>query len=622
MKDDAENRKTADVQASLFRACNAIFVPSELIPITPSEEKLYKKPKNRATACIQRAPDRICRPMRILCRFVVRLKTSWHSQRYRRFRPDAGDPMLFTKPEREVVENLVRLAYANPFLPERMQLEGKLLGHDANFDLKVLHRAAEFPSGSLHSNTIALRALTFEHLGLAYGRLLKAVDATSDELQLYEDLALFSLYLLVEEEFEDLVIEAEQARRSTRRLGCWALFSSEHHRLLGALGEKQVLKHSSEHAFACFFQVTRAFKHIFDQILGSSMQAAQLRASVWESIFSYDLRRYSRWLYRSIDQIATLITGPSGTGKELVARAIGVSRYIPFDTQREVFAVDYDAAFYAVNLSALPATLIESELFGHRKGAFTGATSDRIGWLEQCPSTGAVFLDEIGELDGALQVKLLRVLQTRKFQRLGETTDRAFQGKLIAATNRDLAFEMQSGRFRHDLYYRLCADQIATPSLFEQLQASPEDLKHFVAHVAKRIFGEVSDDLDAFCSETVRWIEQHLGRTYRWPGNIRELEQCVRNLLIHQNYKPATTLPTESENLPLIAFLSDVEQGTLSRDELLGRYFALVMSHTTTLEAASDQLGVDRRTLKRLIDYQFLAKLQARTDSLNGDSDR
>src|SRR5262249_54292501 len=153
--------------------------------------------------------------------------------------------------------------------------------------------------------------------------------------------------------------------------------------------------------------------------------------------------------------ITTLITGPSGTGKDLVAEAIGLSRYIPFDPKRQCFEEDFGGAFHPVNLAALPSELIESELFGHCKGSFTGAVQDRAGWLEICKGTHSVFLDEIGDLAPALQVKLLRVLQNRTFQRVGETTIRRFEGKVIAATNRDLGLEVQAGRFRRDLYYRL-----------------------------------------------------------------------------------------------------------------------------------------------------------------------
>src|SRR5439155_14349722 len=121
-------------------------------------------------------------------------------------------------------------------------------------------------------------------------------------------------------------------------------------------------------------------------------------------------------------------------------------------------------------------TLIETELFGHRKGAFTGAVADRPGWLEVCPPFGTVFLDEIAETQAAIQVKLLRVVQTRTFQRVGETQDRPFRGKIVAATNRDLAAEMQAGRFRPDLYYRLCSNVIETPSLAAQLREAPDEL--------------------------------------------------------------------------------------------------------------------------------------------------
>src|SRR5690606_8428305 len=217
--------------------------------------------------------------------------------------------------------------------------------------------------------------------------------------------------------------------------------------------------------FAISFQIRRAFHYLFYSIVGSSMAAARLRAAAWESIFTHDMRRYYRLLHGRMGDITTLITGPSGTGKELVARAIAYARFIPFDARTRSFADDFSELFFPLNLSALSPTLIESELFGHRRGAFTGAIEDRAGWLETCPARGTVFLDEIGELDGPIQVKLLRVLQSRTFQRLGDTRTRRFGGKIIAATHRDLAAEMQAGRFRADLYYRLCSDLITTPTL-------------------------------------------------------------------------------------------------------------------------------------------------------------
>src|SRR6202043_2839283 len=172
-----------------------------------------------------------------------------------------------------------------------------------------------------------------------------------------------------------------------------------------------------------------AFDQIFRDIIGGSLPAARLRASIWQSVFTHDMRRYRRTLYSRMGEFATLITGPSGTGKELAARAIAESRYVPFDEQRLAFASDDAESFFPINISALSPTLVESELFGHRRGAFTGAVADRKGWLETCPEAGSVFLDELGDLDPAIQVKLLRVIETRTFHPVGDTASKHFEGK-------------------------------------------------------------------------------------------------------------------------------------------------------------------------------------------------
>jgi transcriptional regulator with GAF, ATPase, and Fis domain len=156
-----------------------------------------------------------------------------------------------------------------------------------------------------------------------------------------------------------------------------------------------------------------------------------------------------------MDETATLVLGATGTGKERVARAIGLSRYVPFDPDKARFTEGHAASFHGVNLSAFAPAVIESELFGHGRGAFTGAVADRRGWLEL---GGTLFLDEIGEIGEDLQVKLLRVLQERCYQRVGETEDQRFTGKIIAATHQDLAGRIHEGTFRLDLYMRICAE--------------------------------------------------------------------------------------------------------------------------------------------------------------------
>src|SRR5262249_10255024 len=151
--------------------------------------------------------------------------------------------------------------------------------------------------------------------------------------------------------------------------------------------------------FACFRQIQRAFDQIFRDIIGGSLAAARLRAAVWQSIFTHDMRRYRRTLYQRMGDFATLITGPSGTGKELAARAIAQSRYVGFDSKQLKFSGGEAQPFFPINVPALSPALVESELFGHRRGAFTGAIADRKGWLETCPALGSVFLDELGDLD-------------------------------------------------------------------------------------------------------------------------------------------------------------------------------------------------------------------------------
>lgn len=186
-----------------------------------------------------------------------------------------------------------------------------------------------------------------------------------------------------------------------------------------------------------------------------------------------------------------------------MARAIGMSRYVPFDPRQGKFLADPFANYFAINISAFSKNLVESELFGHAKGAFTGAAGARAGWLEACGTHGAVLLDEIGELDPATQVKLLRVLQNRQYQRLGETKMRTFQGKIIAATNRDLRHEIEAGSFREDLYYRLCSDVIETPSLASQVQNNPDVLTNLVAHISGWIAPEEDEALTV---EVVEWL--------------------------------------------------------------------------------------------------------------------
>jgi two-component system response regulator AtoC len=220
-------------------------------------------------------------------------------------------------------------------------------------------------------------------------------------------------------------------------------------------------------------------------------------------------------LFRTVRKIAefkttVLIGGESGTGKELVARAIHGS------------SPRARAAFIAVNCGAIPANLLESELFGHRKGAFTDASRDRKGLFEEA-SGGTLFLDEIGELPLNLQVKLLRVLQEGEIRRLGDSGDLKVDVRVVAATARDLAAEVQRGAFREDLYYRLNVFSLHLPALRERRDDIPLLVEHFLTRLNARmglsIAGVTAEALRVLCA-------------YGWPGNVRELENTIERAVV------------------------------------------------------------------------------------------
>ncbi len=503
---------------------------------------------------------------------------------------------LLTAPERQFAEAISRLVYGNPFLPERIEAERDALGPGFIAKDMVWHARAEPEDDSPNLAAISERVASLTEILCAR---FAGTRVSHQDRAVYDDLAIYRLYNRYLPELKRFVATPNA---STTRAAFYPTFAQDVAKYLGAPAGSDEADHDPAKLLALFFQIRRAFHFTFSNILGGSLPVARLRAAVWQSIFTHDARRYRRGLYTRMHDITTLIVGPSGSGKELVARAIALSRYIPFDAAAARFTEDFTDAFYPLHLSALPVTLIESELFGHRRGTFTGAIQDRAGWLEVCPPLGTVFLDEIGEIDASIQVKLLRVLQERTFQRLGDTHDRHFRGKIVAATNRDLAAEMQAGRFRQDFYYRLCADVIQTPSLREQLADSPDELPALLRFIAIRIAG--IEEADALAEEARQWIDARLGRSYAWPGNVRELEQCIRNIMIRREYHPTRTI----EPAPHQELAAAVEAGSITADELLRRYCTIVFAHTRSYQETARRLGIDRRTVKDKVAAALILK--------------
>ena len=273
-----------------------------------------------------------------------------------------------------------------------------------------------------------------------------------------------------------------------------------------------------------------------------------------------------------------LITGETGTGKEMVARAIHLAS--PRAQQPLV----------AVNCNALPENLLEAELFGHVKGAFTGAIQHRIGRFEQA-NKGTLFLDEVGDLPVDIQTKLLRVLQEREFQRVGSSETMRVDVRLIAATNVDLVQRIREGKFREDLYYRLNVVPIAAPPLRDRL----EDIPVLAHHFAEKICRQEEIPIRRLSPETIERL-----KNYPWPGNVRQLENVVemavalsgtREILYPSDFPlPAHHLPPAS---PIAT--NDFEQ-TVGRIERQLLEDALKKAHGNKTVAA-EMLGLKRTTL-------------------------
>jgi DNA-binding NtrC family response regulator len=277
-----------------------------------------------------------------------------------------------------------------------------------------------------------------------------------------------------------------------------------------------------------------------------------------------------------------LLLGESGTGKELIARAIH------YHSPRA------DKPFIKVNCAALPETLLESELFGHEKGAFTGATARRVGRFESA-DTGTLFLDEIGDVPTAIQVKLLRVLQEREFERLGGNQTIKVDVRLIAATNRDLEKAMKEGGFREDLYYRLNVVTVSIPPLRDRKEDIPALMDHFIAKYGdanrKTISGVTADARD-------------LLMRYSYPGNVRELENITERAVVLTKSETITTA-----DLPLHVRMTESEEKICvkkkgaSLNETLGTVerglIIEALKETGGVQTrAADKLGISERVLR------------------------
>ncbi len=481
-----------------------------------------------------------------------------------------------TETEREFLRLIREAIFANPFDGRRAAIDRRALELSGDREGKeVLPRLLAEVVRRL--NGLAARG--------------EASPAAGEERELVACAHLFRVFHLFCGHYDALI--RQQMTAGEQR--CRVAFAGE---ALQALHQSGCTSEEALHFFALFFQMRRAF-YFISRIAGGSPSMQELRKALWNNVFSADIGLYNRFLWNRMEDFSTLLLGETGVGKGMAAAAIGRSGFIPFDDKTATFTESFVSAFTGVNLAQYAQELIESELFGHRKGAFTGAMENHQGLLQRCSPCGAIFLDEIGDVALPVQIKLLKVLQERSFHPVGSHRAERFAGRVIAATNQDLEALRRQGRFRDDFYYRLCSDKIEIPPLRRRLAEYPGELRQLLEVVVRRIVGP-EDGSGELALRVEEYIRLHQPRDYRWPGNIRELEQCVRQYLLRREYRWQEDAGASLS--PGQRLVSDMEEGRLSAVQLQGRYCRLLHERLGTFEAVARVTALDRRTVKKYVE--------------------
>jgi DNA-binding NtrC family response regulator len=472
--------------------------------------------------------------------------------------------------DRELFHLVSRAAFANPFGDERDRVDRELAGRGGREE-DILDRA------------VARVRRRLETLG--GGEPLRFDTYRDRDAELVQHAIVFDVFHRWFGGMDAHIAAQRQAGRAPAR----AAFAPPMLAMLEAHGFDRA---RALRLVGVFFQMARAYFFIARSLLGTSSSMKRLRESLWNGAVTRDVGRYEARLVGRMDDFSTIILGETGTGKGAAAQALGRSGFIPYDDKRERFSHAFTSTFLALNLSEFSESLVESELFGHAKGAFTGALAEHEGALARSGPHGVVFLDEIGEVSIPVQIKLLRVLQERSFHPVGSREEKTFAGRVIAATHRDVDRLRRDGRLRDDFYYRLSSDVVVVPTLRERLDEAREELDTLVSHLCERILGAPAPEVAA---DVVRAIERDLGREHAWPGNVRELEQCVRRILLTGACRPATQAPPA----PTASWLDAISRGDLPAERLLALYCAELHRRHGTYEKVAAITGLDRRTVKK-----------------------
>lgn len=488
-----------------------------------------------------------------------------------------GDNMhQLNKTERAFFDLVGRAALANPFSDERARIDDEIA---ARYSTAVGEASVDVAVDEVERRVADLEKKDRADIN-RYG-------AGDRRLMVY--VFMFEAFHRMAPRFDQLIADQFEAGDTSLPVP----FASE----MIALLEKRGFSHAeSVRYLELTYQIRRAFFFIRQNLVGSSPCMRVLREKLWNNVVTHNIDWYERYMWNRMEDFSTLILGPTGAGKGTAAAAIGRSAYIPFDENRGRFAASFTTTMTSLNLSQFSENLIESELFGHKKGAFTGAVGDYKGVFDRCSPYGAIFLDEIGEVSHTIQIKLLQVLQERRFTPVGSHESHRFSGRIFAATNRPLE-ELRSRKIlRDDFFYRLCSDIIDIPSLHQRIGEEPQELRDLLAHTVTRILGNPSEDLTEMILDI---IATRLGPDYPWPGNVRELEQCVRRIMLSRTYDPGLPRTARTPNEQLA---EAVIRGDLDAQSLLTGYCYCLYRRLGTYEAVARQTRLDRRTVKKYIE--------------------
>lgn len=482
--------------------------------------------------------------------------------------------------QRDFFTKVLHAAFSNPFSEDRLKLDLQISAADSSLDRPEI-------------TDRAIGEVNQQLLGLDKGGDAKLSCFSGKDAELMHTVYLFEIYHRYMNDFDRHILQQIEVGDRTQPVQFAPQAMAAFYRR--GFSELEACKYLS-----FFFQMRRAFFFITRDLVGECPSMQEFRCRLWQSLFTHDPKWFETYLWNRMEDFSTLLLGETGVGKGAAAAAIGRSGHIPFDDKTGKFKESFTRAFISRNLSQYPESLIESELFGHSKGAFTGAISDYKGVFCQCTPHGAIFLDEIGDLSPQVQIKLLQVLQERNFSPVGSHEKLRFSGRVIAATNRSLDVLRKEGKFRDDFFYRLCSEVITIPPLRQRVQENPQELESLLERVLERITGNGETGLGG---EIKMILEQSLGKDYHWPGNVRELEQAVRRILMTGNYV-GDQLPVGNDANERLQ--AKVVRGDVSAQELLCDYCRLLYLRYGTYEEVARVTGLDRRTAKKYIQSSSL----------------